>query len=463
MPLDTAYKTIMAISPFRELTPALAKSLFELTLIRTFDKHDAIINYQIDLILQKYICFVIDGGVAIRDKAGKFITTVFRGQYFLGRPFSMEGKNAAEAVSIADNTTVLFVEKPILSKVVRLAPRFHTRVAEGYETVLQRARMLARDPTRQVEIRQLLDEEDPIAKIERLFSAIEREEIEQEASRSFDTKLKLVLFTTGLIIPLILLWESWTRSRMPEYSASRVLFDIQEIGPYSAGAPFNVNLGIAGAILIFLTNIHTLLKWVNRTKMAINLRRSLAIHIFFGIVGPIFVIYHTGFSLFKINVATVSFWIMVFVVISGFFGRYVYGLIPRTIQGQKLELSALIESEEQLKRKAELLMDNPAQHKTVIQEIVGTMHAASYFWVIPTIQNMLRIYRIQRMLNRIGFDSDECKLLVDILRQEAWLKRRIALLDLSNAIFKRWIGIHKPVAYFLFLMIMIHAIVVTIF
>lgn len=461
--MDPTQKSIAALPPFRELTPALVQSLFELTLIRTFDKDDVIINFDLDLILQKYICFVVEGGVLIRDKTQAPATVVLKGEYFLGRPFSMEEKNATEAISISDNTIVLFVEKTVLSKVVRLSPRFHTKVAEGYENVLQRAKALSKNEDCRFELRQLISEDTPVAKIEKLFSQAEQSEIEQEAKHSFGFTLKLILFTLGFATPLTLAWEAYTRVRFPAYSASRILFGIQNIGQYSPGASFNVGLGISGGLIIFLTNLHTLMKWVNRTKRTVNLIWSLHIHIFFGIVGPTFVLFHTGMALFKLNVATISFWIMMIVMLSGFFGRFVYGLIPRSIKGQKLELSALLESEEQLKRKAELLMDNPAQHKTVIRDLVGSMQAASYFWIFPMIRNSIKIYRIQRTLNKIGFDKEESKLLVDILRQEAWLKWRIAVLDLSNSIFKRWITFHKPLAYFLFVMITLHAALVTIF
>jgi len=57
-------------------------------------------------------------------------------------------------------------------------------------------------------------------------------------------------------------------------------------------------------------------------------------HIFFGAVGPLFIILH---STFKYNgIVSVSFCSMILVALSGVLGRYLYVQIPKTIRGTEL-------------------------------------------------------------------------------------------------------------------------------
>ncbi|MGQ9797979.1 MAG: hypothetical protein ACUVRG_01605 [Ignavibacterium sp.] len=87
------------------------------------------------------------------------------------------------------------------------------------------------------------------------------------------------------------------------------------------------------------------------------LKHWLELHIFLCTVGTILVLYHTAFKFG--GIVSVSFWSMVLVVFSDVVGRFIYIQIPRTIQGQEIDISELIKMKNELSEKlsSEIVFD----------------------------------------------------------------------------------------------------------
>ena len=81
-----------------------------------------------------------------------------------------------------------------------------------------------------------------------------------------------------------------------------------------------------------------------------SLRAWFLVHLAFGIGGPLLILFHSGFRLHSLN-ASVAFWCMVLVALSGGMGRYVYlrvyGALTRT-QTRLWELEGTMESHGEL-------------------------------------------------------------------------------------------------------------------
>jgi hypothetical protein len=86
--------------------------------------------------------------------------------------------------------------------------------------------------------------------------------------------------------------------------------------------------------------IYPLRKRWSRLYNAGTLRAWFVVHIVFGILGPILVLFHTGFHLRSIN-ASVAFWSMVAVAVSGVIGRFLYIYIYQGQGGRYLSLDDL--------------------------------------------------------------------------------------------------------------------------
>jgi hypothetical protein len=105
----------------------------------------------------------------------------------------------------------------------------------------------------------------------------------------------------------------------------------------AAGSFFGHLLGILGFLLMLLAE--TLYSFRKRSQKARwgTMQSWLQFHIFTGLVGPFMVLLHSSW---KFNgLAGASMLLTVIIVISGFVGRYIYTLIPRSLDGSEIATS----------------------------------------------------------------------------------------------------------------------------
>jgi hypothetical protein len=105
----------------------------------------------------------------------------------------------------------------------------------------------------------------------------------------------------------------------------------------AAGSLFGHLIGILGFVLMLLAE--TLYSFRKRSLKARwgSMQSWLQFHIFTGIVGPFMVLLHSSW---KFNgLAGISMLLTVIIVMSGFVGRYIYTLIPRSLDGSEITTS----------------------------------------------------------------------------------------------------------------------------
>jgi hypothetical protein len=98
-------------------------------------------------------------------------------------------------------------------------------------------------------------------------------------------------------------------------------------------------LGIAGFILMVMTETLYSLRKRRRRPGFGRLSAWLKFHIFTGLVGPFMVLLHTSWKFSGLAGFVTLLTIMI--VVSGFVGRYLYTSIPRTTEGIEIEAGDL--------------------------------------------------------------------------------------------------------------------------
>ena len=198
------------------------------------------------------------------------------------------------------------------------------------------------------------------------------------------------------------------------------------------------------------------------------LKHWLEFHIFLCTVGPILVLYHTAFKFG--GIVSVSFWSMVLVVLSGVVGRFIYLQIPRTIQGNEIDINELLSMREELvdKMKIEMLFDvrllnelnylaSPDRYKSL--GFSGT--------VLFGYKDFFRIRAFISKLNKnlavAGFSKIRRKEIKNKAQAEIILSRRLGRLRTMQSLFKYWHIAHLPFAISMFVIMIIHVIVTIIF
>lgn len=146
-------------------------------------------------------------------------------------------------------------------------------------------------------------------------------------SSSWPLGLALAVTTVGLVV---LISYSWSYYRLPWDARfeSSLHADLRSSGRF--GHLYG-NVGIAlilGNLLYLVRRRYVHVTWLGSMKAWMDW------HVFSGIVGPAFVLFHSAFTM-RTWPAIVSAVSLAIVVATGLFGRYLYRLVPRVADGRQ--------------------------------------------------------------------------------------------------------------------------------
>jgi hypothetical protein len=99
-------------------------------------------------------------------------------------------------------------------------------------------------------------------------------------------------------------------------------------------------LGIVGTTLMALLLLYPARKRARALRNLGPIKYWFRVHMIFGVIGPMLVVFHCNFSLGSFNSQTVLFATLI-VSFSGFFGRYFYARIHHGLYGRKANLDEL--------------------------------------------------------------------------------------------------------------------------
>lgn len=99
-------------------------------------------------------------------------------------------------------------------------------------------------------------------------------------------------------------------------------------------------LGITGGVLMLTLLLYPLRKRVHMLQALGSIRFWFRLHMLFGLVGPLLILYHSNFGLGSIN-SQVALYCMLLVAGSGIVGRHFYARIHRGLYGKKTSLKEL--------------------------------------------------------------------------------------------------------------------------
>jgi hypothetical protein len=215
-------------------------------------------------------------------------------------------------------------------------------------------------------------------------------------------------------------------------------------------------LGIAGALSMLGTLPYALRKRWRRLSNLGAVRGWLETHIFFGVVGPVLITFHTSF---KFNgLISVAYWLMVLVWTSGFVGRYLYVRIPKTMRGVELSRAEVADHLEAIRVRLALLPAPAAVELERFQAAV-TPRADRPSWInlfIGELHARLRFAVMRRRLRELGVEVDTLDAMMRLAFERASLSRRLAHLERTRQVFELWHVFHRPLVFGLFAIVAVH-------
>ena len=248
------------------------------------------------------------------------------------------------------------------------------------------------------------------------------------------------------------LWER------PDFPLHRVLQPSGAIGH---------RLGIAGTILVLVgITLYSTRKRVRAMQGRGPMRSWLNVHIYLCLTGPLLVTLHSALKFH--GLAAYSYWSMMIVAGSGVVGRWLYQQFPRTIRGAEMSLEEVREEQATAK---ELLSRAHERAPAALQAAeafaarsVARMRSHGWLtlpWLLADdITRPFRLAALRRRLRRQGrLPAAEAHAVVELIRTQIVIARRIAFLGLFRRLFLTWHVTHLVffVAMFVFLVLHVGA------
>lgn len=187
------------------------------------------------------------------------------------------------------------------------------------------------------------------------------------------------------------------------------------------------------------------------------LKHWLELHIFFCSVGPILVLFHTAFKFG--GIVAISFWSMVAVALSGVVGRFIYVLIPRTMEGHEFSLTELEKENAKLYNK---LHHHEGLHVVILDRIdnyINEKYSKSYS-IGESLNRLIKDYiNNKKLINEVKsgiINKSDSIEVISLLKRRLYVNQRMSILASIQQLFRYWHIIHLPFALVMIIIMFIH-------
>jgi hypothetical protein len=273
--------------------------------------------------------------------------------------------------------------------------------------------------------------------------------------------------------PLVYLWLLITAFMFYEYAVLHKLYSgpsyisigsckfLGHCKPLSpaAGKPLSYALGWIGFCVMALTNLYILRKRLHRMQSWGSLQGWLNWHIFFGMVGPTFVLFHSNFKVG--GLVSISFWSMVVSFLSGIVGRYFYMQLLQAKPVLKKKIDALEKNFDQYQQGSGNRI--PAQSMMLAKARAFAMAGGVQGPELQRLGLMGFLVRsisgeVRMMTSLPSTPWQENRLFKVKLREWALLRRRLLSMHFYQILFGYWRTFHSPFAIWMYIVAIIHII-----
>jgi len=220
-------------------------------------------------------------------------------------------------------------------------------------------------------------------------------------------------------------------------------------------------LGIIGGSLMLILLMYPISKRLRFLTRLLPLRYWFGVHMMFGVLGPVMILFHSNFQLGSIN-STVALGCMLIVAASGLIGRYIYTRIHHGLYGSKIQMNEL---RSDLSSEHQRLSGEQSISETLQQQLmdIEKKHLATDTGIIASISNLKALSSSSRaireqlatQMNAPTSVATPGSAATRVIDQYFSSLRRITMFRLYERLFSLWHILHLP----LFIMMIITAII----
>lgn len=279
-----------------------------------------------------------------------------------------------------------------------------------------------------------------------------------------------VLLILWIVITLAFAWEYTvinSRSLAPSIlrwcHENGIFFDPSKRINLEAGSPFSYALGWIGFCTLLLTNLYIIRKRHPKMRNMGKQKNWLEVHIFFGLLGTTFIVFHTNFKVG--GLVAISFWSMMISFVSGVIGRYFYLQLLTERQSLKETVDQYDAGFDKLIKAGKIPSQNDEFSKVKRRMVVysggyvsrklAPAHAG--VMIMNSIAGDLRLLLLSPPIPR------GLRFIKAPLTRYAVAKRRMQNADSFRKLMGYWHTFHLPFAIFMYAVSIIHIITALIF
>jgi transposase len=276
----------------------------------------------------------------------------------------------------------------------------------------------------------------------------------------------IYILVFSLLVVLALVSLSYTGFSYYNTSLEERFFHLDH-GSLKPSGLWGHGLGIIGSLLIIVGVFSYMARKRFRSLMRLGvLKHWLEFHIFMCTLGPVMVLFHTAFKFG--GLVAVSFWSMVAVFLSGVIGRFIYLQIPRSIEGRELSLNEIKDMKSDVGEIINLSykLDEESYHVIVesTKKKVELLHKNILIRYLSKYRDDHRtIRKVKSILKKNRLPQAQYKQILNLVKNEISLNRRIERLVTMQNLFKYWHVAHLPFALVMLVIMVIHVVVTVVF
>lgn len=228
------------------------------------------------------------------------------------------------------------------------------------------------------------------------------------------------------------------------------------------GRPLSLWLGWLGLGFMILMNLYSMRKRIGAFQKYGKLSSWLNFHVFCGLIGPTFILFHCNFKVR--GIVGISFWSMVVSFSSGIIGRYFYVQMLRAKVDLINEAEKIMSKLKNQLEKNQIAFDQAIMDQYVNQtmKFVGVPEDVSSLNPIKALVSSMA-GDLRRMISEPAVPTHWPPYTKKVLTEIAVQKRRALFLESFQSLMGYWHTFHFPFAVFMYVAAVIHVAAALVF
>jgi hypothetical protein len=263
----------------------------------------------------------------------------------------------------------------------------------------------------------------------------------------------LVFVTAFVFFAALRMGGDYYRAPMSERPQHKLHEAFRPSGPVGQG------FGVVGGLFCLLTLLYPLRKRWRRLENYGTPRTWFLFHVYFGIAGPLLATLHTTFKFG--GLASICYWSMILVMVSGFIGRFLFAQLPRNQRGLVLSLREINEEIRTIQHALQaaglrdemnlLAYANRRNLKHTKSDKIGW---GQLFRLWTARRRNLRWWNQQ--IQKRGLPPASAQHILPLVSRKLLLESSLVTLDLTTRAFSHWHTLHLPFTFLMFATLVIH-------